>query len=82
MSFGVVCLLIASGHCFADTLMARSSVATAGRGVARGPRARVAGVDLSVAIEVFNLAGLARVPDDQSQRQAFATLMPQMGVVE
>jgi hypothetical protein len=53
-------------------------VATAGRVVAHGPRARVAGVDMSAAIEVFKIAGLVLVPEDQSQRQAFATLMPEM----
>lgn len=53
-------------------------MATAGREASRVPRARVSGVDMSVASEVFKIACLVLVPEDQSQRQAFATLMPEM----
>ena len=51
------------------------------QGAKPGPRMRMGGVDFSTAEEVLKAAALLIVPEDQSQRQAFEKLMPQLYVL-
>lgn len=47
----------------------------------RGPLQRVPGTDMSTAVAVFQAAMLLTVPEDQTQRKAFESLMPYMYVL-
>jgi hypothetical protein len=58
-----------------------ATVLAAAKKQGQSPRVRVGAVDFSTAEEVLKAAALLIVPEDQSQRQAFEKLMPQLYVL-